>query len=127
MKSEPIRNLLEAGSGCAGSFSLSGRPCEADRRRPGLTRQQNRAAALDRAYFEVELFAQVAEQAPELLVGPCRLLHDLVRASDRYHFYRPATVGEIEDGLAPDPLCYFDLDALHADWQSLKERVWLVS
>jgi hypothetical protein len=92
-----------------------------------LSRQQRRAAAQDWQYFELQLFAHIAEQAPHLLTGPWQLLHDLVRASRKYWMYPKATVGEHEDGVAPEFIAYLDLDALHTDWASLKERVWVVS
>ncbi len=127
MKSEPIRNLLTTDRGCTGYISLSGQPQSPNRKRLKLTRRQQRDAAADWTYFGAELFAHLAEHAPELLFGPWRLLHELVRANDRYWFYPPITVGDSEDGRAPEPLGYLDRDALHEDWQSLQQRVWLAS
>ena len=91
-----------------------------------LTARQRRAAEQDWGYFEVELLAHLIEEAPHLLVGPWRLVHELVRASDRYWMYGTTTVGQLEDGLA-EPRAYVDIDALHADWPALKTRVWLAS
>jgi hypothetical protein len=92
-----------------------------------LSRQQRRVAEQDWEYFELQLFAHLAERAPHLLTGPWRLLHDLVRASDRFWVYPKCTVGQHEDGLASEFAAYLDLDALHTDWVALKERVWVVS
>jgi hypothetical protein len=92
-----------------------------------LTAAQRDAAAADWAYFEVELFTHIAEEAPQLLFGPWRVLHELVRSSSRYLTCPSATVGDIEDGTAAHLCPYLDVDALHADWESLKARVWLIS
>lgn len=123
MKREPDPSHLTSRLHPVGA-STARRPAGPPRIR--LTARQRRAAAEDWGYFEVELLAHLIEEAPHLLVGPWRLVHELVRASDRYWMYGTATVGQLEDGLA-EPRAYLDIDALHADWPALKTRVWLAS
>lgn len=127
MKRDLMETLLPAcATGTADSLSAWNASHPA-RPRLRLSRQQRRAAAQDWHYFEVQLFAHLAEQAPHLLVGPWQLLHDLVRASRKYWMHPRTNVGEHDDGTAPEFIEYLDLDALHTDWPSLKERVWAVS
>lgn len=127
MKRDLMETLLPA-SAPGKAVSLSARNASRPARpRLRLSRQQRRAAAQDWTYFELELFAHLSEQAPHLLTGPWRLLHDLVRASPKYWMHPKCTVGQHEDGLAPEFVAYLDLDALQSDWASLRERVWVVS
>jgi hypothetical protein len=71
---------------------------------------------------EVELFATLAENAPECLRGKWRLLHDVVRLNEALWVWPRQSVGEFEDGVEPT-LPYIDRTALALVWPRLRAVV----
>lgn len=85
-----------------------------------LTFEQSLAAEEDWSFFEVELFAHLAETAPRALFGPWRVLLELVMADDRFVMHlQPETEGGAQ------PRMVLDIDALSSAWGELQQRVWL--
>jgi hypothetical protein len=76
------------------------------------------ASAEECSEDEIELFATVAETAPECLRGKWRLMHDVVRLNDALWVWPTCSVGEFEDGVEPT-LPYIDRRALASVWPRL--------
>ena len=67
---------------------------------------------------DMELFASVAEHAPEALSGHWATLHDFIRQDDQFWVYPGMSVGDIEDGFEPS-LPYVNRVALARAWPGL--------
>jgi hypothetical protein len=92
---------------------------------PALSKAHREAMRQDWNYFEVQLFARLAEECSQLLNGPWELVLGLVRQQPRYWVYPTASIGQIESDPGLDLQPFIDVDALARDWPALKQRVWL--
>jgi hypothetical protein len=93
--------------------------------------------ALERAFMQarvdagsmatIELFALLAENAPEMLPAPWSTLMDIIAAEERLWVYPTATVAEIEEGLGAPHVPYLNRAKLASEWHCLLEHAQRVS
>lgn len=73
----------------------------------------------------MQLFAAVASVSPGVLTGKWRTLFDIVAADQSLWRPVPATLGEIEEGLAPCEPPVVDMQRLSHRWATLVATVFL--
>lgn len=79
------------------------------------------APAVVAALSEMELFASVAEHAPEALGGMWARLHKFIREDDQFWVYPVMTVCAVEDGFEPS-LPSVNRAALARAWPALLQH-----
>jgi hypothetical protein len=70
----------------------------------------------------VELFAGLAQAAPEMLPPQWALVYDILAAEERLWVYPKMTLGEIEEGTFDAFTPYLDRCKLLSEWHSLLEH-----
>lgn len=73
----------------------------------------------------MQLFASIASMSPGVLTGKWRTLFDIVAADPSLWRPVPATLGEIEEGLAPCEPPVVDMQRLSHRWAALVATVFL--